>query len=257
MVHFTKTSCEDEHLRRFYTSSWQQSDSPVAMLVLRALESAVALGILLWSLIEAAVPQWIVYLTTWGIILVFAMEASGLIVSICALKKKLPEVGKPPWYVMMYWVLYNISVPLAIVVTMLYWRLLSKDGSKYSIHDRYFWLDTSLHGFNAVIVLIEVFASRTPVRLAHIYQPLLFGVVYAVFSKIYQEAGGTGAYGQPYIYKFLDWSEPQSSFMTTIGIAIITIFLYVILWASACTRDVLSRACCSTRHRTTEHSVLI
>ncbi|XP_063549159.1 protein rolling stone-like [Cydia strobilella] len=257
MVHFTKASCEDEHLRRFYTSSWQQSDSPLALLVLRALESTLALGILLWSLIEAAVPQWIVYLTTWGIILVFAMGASGLIVSICALKKKLPEVGKPPWYVMMYWVLFNISVTLAILVTMLYWRLLSKNASKYSIHERYFWLETSLHGFNAVIVLIELFASRTPVRLAHIYQPLLLGVVYAIFSKIYQEAGGTGAYSEPYIYKFLDWSEPRSSFMMTIGTAIITIFLYVILWAFAFARDLLSHVCCSTRHRTVEHSVPI
>ncbi|XP_061709169.1 protein rolling stone-like [Cydia pomonella] len=257
MVHFAKTSCEDEHLRKFYTSSWQQSDSPLAMLILRALESTLALGILLWSLIEAAVPQWLVYLTTWGIILVFAMGASGLFVSICALKKKLPEVGKPPWYVTMYWVLYNISVTLAIVVTMLYWRLLSKNASKYSIHDRYFWLETSLHGFNAVLVLIELLASRTPVRLAHIYQPLLLGVVYTVFSKIYQKAGGTGADGEPYIYKFLDWSEPQVSFTTTIGTAIITIFVYVFLWAFAFARDVLSRICCSTRHRTTEHSVLI
>ncbi|XP_047985609.1 protein rolling stone-like [Leguminivora glycinivorella] len=227
------------------------------MLLVRAFESTLAFGILLWSLFEAAIPQWLVYLTTWGIIMVFAMAASGLYVSLCAAKKMIPEVGKPPWYVMLYWVLFNISVSLAIVVTLLYWRLLSENASKYGIHERYFWLETSLHGFNAVLVLIELFASRTPVRLAHIYQPLLLGVVYTIFSKIYQKAGGTGAHGEPYIYKFLDWSEPQVTLQTTIGVALMIIVLYVFLWALAFVRDWLSRLCCSTKQPIIEHIVPI
>lgn len=55
----------------------------------------------------------------------------------------------------------------------------------------HFYLEIVTHGVNSVIVVTEVLASRTPVRLMHIYQPLGLGLWYAAFSYIYYAAGGT------------------------------------------------------------------
>lgn len=60
-----------------------------------------------------------------------------------------------------------------------------EDADEYS-----FWLDVATHAINSCIVFVEIFASRTPIRFLHLYQPLGLGLWYAAFSGIYYAAGG-------------------------------------------------------------------
>lgn len=55
----------------------------------------------------------------------------------------------------------------------------------------FFYLEIVTHGANSAVALTEVLASRTPVRLLHMYQPLGLGLWYAAFSFVYYAAGGT------------------------------------------------------------------
>ncbi|XP_047985596.1 protein rolling stone-like isoform X2 [Leguminivora glycinivorella] len=239
-----------ERLSDFYASSWQRGDSPMPLLVVRMVVAILALAILAWSVYEAPSPYWLIYLTNWGLVLVSAMAVSGVIVSLNAAKKALPEEGVPPWHVSMYWVFYNIAGTIAIVITLLYWILLF-DSSSVEVEDRMFWLETVTHGFNTVLVLVELFASRTPLRFAHIYQPLGVGLWYAVFSVIYYFAGGTDGEGNPFIYAILDWSRPGPTTALVVGAIVGLILVYSILWGFTVARDKLT----GSLIRTTSHTL--
>lgn len=56
---------------------------------------------------------------------------------------------------------------------------------------RFFLLEVATHGVNSCLVMVEILASRMPVRFLHMYQPLGAGLWYPVFSIIYYCAGGT------------------------------------------------------------------
>lgn len=51
-------------------------------------------------------------------------------------------------------------------------------------------LDVAVHGLNSLVVLLLLISSSHPSRLLHLYQPVIFGLTYAVFSAIYYHAGG-------------------------------------------------------------------
>lgn len=77
----------NDKLSDFYASSWQRGDSPVPLLVLRLILAAVAVGVLIWSVVEGANPYWLIYLTNWGMLLVTMMVLSGALVSLMAVCK--------------------------------------------------------------------------------------------------------------------------------------------------------------------------
>ena len=78
----------NEKLSDFYASSWQRGDSPIPMLVFRMLLTGLALAILVWSLVEAPNPYWLIYLTNWGLLLVVGMLICGITVSFEVLYNK-------------------------------------------------------------------------------------------------------------------------------------------------------------------------
>ena len=47
----------------------------------------------------------------------------------------------------------------------------------------------SVHAVNTVYVMVDVCVTAIPVRLCHVYQPLLAVLVYAAFTGIYWTAG--------------------------------------------------------------------
>ncbi len=64
---------------------------------------------------------------------------------------------------------------------------------------------------NSILVFVDLFIIATPVRLVHVYQTILAGIYYILFSLIYYAAGGTDETGNPYIYDVLDWSDPGAA----------------------------------------------
>lgn len=76
-----------DKLSDFYASSCQRGDSPLPMLVVRAILASIATAVLVWSLVEMPSSHWLIYLTNWGILLMNLLTWSGLLVSMLAMAK--------------------------------------------------------------------------------------------------------------------------------------------------------------------------
>jgi len=111
--------------------------------------------------------------------------------------KNLPFSHKLLWY------LANCNSALSIMITIVYWTLLHNPLRHYLDFENF-----SGHLFIGLAVILDVFISDRPWRLRHCVHPILFSVIFCIFSLFYYLAGGTNYYKEPYIYSILDWSRP-------------------------------------------------
>ncbi|KAJ8735755.1 hypothetical protein PYW07_007375 [Mythimna separata] len=241
----------NERLSDFYASSWQRGESPLPMLVARLVLAGVAMAILLWSLIEAPNPYWLIYLTNWGLLLDVGMLICGIIVSLEVIYNKPYDIKELPWYASLYWAVFNIAITLSIMITSLYWLLLYDPNLREEMGARAFWLDVSTHGITSVVCLAELLLSRTPVRLLHLYQPLSMGLWYAVFSAIFFVVGGTDINGNHFIYDVLDWGQGKRTSIVVAASMAGLVIVYAFVWGVALCRDRLS----TLLVRTTSHDL--
>jgi len=107
-------------------------------------------------------------------------------------------------YFRLYWGMHIISLVLSIVITIIYWSILY-DG-KLFLHSGCHIIDwfafplanesaldatnVLTHAFNSICMFIDLWIVAHPLRLLHIFLPVLFGVVFAIFSYIYHLCGG-------------------------------------------------------------------
>ena len=59
--------------------------------------------------------------------------------------------------------------------------------------------------FQGVLSIVDTFVSSSPRRMAHMWAPVVFGLVYLIFNVAYTLSGGTDPVGHPYIYPITDW----------------------------------------------------
>ena len=85
---------------------------------------------------------------------------------------------------------------------------------------------------NSAYVMVEILVSATPIRLLHVYQPLIYLTIYVLFTLIYYWAGGTSASGSHYIYSVLDWEEAGETMLYILIGAAISLLLYVRFYAT-------------------------
>ncbi|KAG6450464.1 hypothetical protein O3G_MSEX006643 [Manduca sexta] len=182
--------------------------------------------------------HWCIFLTHWGVILITITSGSAALLSLKVC------IGDPnrtstdlQLYVKIYWVLYNITVPLAVLITAFYWTFLTGADVDFAVDPV---LDVFIHAVNAVVMIVLVVFSRTPSRLLHFLHPLGFGIIYVIFSVIYYAAGGLSPFGAVYIYPMLDWSSPGIAMITVVGSAIFLILGHVLIVLIALGRDKLS-----------------
>lgn len=81
------------------------------------------------------------------------------------------------------------------------------------------------HGINAMYVVMDQLLCQRPKRVHHIYQPIVFGLIYVIFSYMYYSFGGTDPKGRHFIYPFLNWEKPLASIKYT--------FLFAVLMGAA------------------------
>jgi len=84
------------------------------------------------------------------------------------------------------------------------------------------------HVLSAVIVLVDVFACAHPLRLLHVYQPLILCLSYSAFSFVYFAVGGTSRLDESFVYSIQDWlNNPEKSAiygLITIALQLIVFF---------------------------------
>lgn len=95
------------------------------------------------------------------------------------------------------WVIYNIAANTALLITVTNW-----DYSGFEVDG----LIVTTQILNTVFILLETLLGTVPIRLFHVIYPMLFTVVYIMFSVVYWAGSGTNTLGQPYIYSAIDYS---------------------------------------------------
>lgn len=202
-----------------------------------------SVSIISWSVafFWGPMEMFFLYMTHWGLLFIVIESVFGIVVT---LKKHrmgyLDATFGLPWYVKAYWVLYNVTIPVAFLITVFYWGILKNSGkmSKYAPNPV---LDAMLHGGNSVAMFVELVLSAHPSRLLHIFQPLLFALAYLLFTLAYYYAGGLDPWGNSFIYPVIDWSKPQPTAVVVALTALFLALMHLVVVAVAAARDAISR----------------
>lgn len=119
------------------------------------------------------------------------------------------------WYTKICWLLYIMGGAMSIVVVVGYWGfvfdyncvpIMTANSTVsclvadvYSVH---------LHLINGVLIVLDLYLSRIPYQLFHIFYPSIFTLLYIIFSLVYFAAGGTNPLNEErYIYSALDYGN--------------------------------------------------
>ena len=86
------------------------------------------------------------------------------------------------WFHEALWVIYNIASGAAVMVTLTFWLLLfnARNGVRA--------LTVILHGVNFIVMVGDTMLSSIPVRLFHVIYPMLYCIVYIMFTVIHWAA---------------------------------------------------------------------
>ncbi|XP_046978427.1 protein rolling stone-like [Vanessa cardui] len=199
--------------------------------------------IISWSTVYFWGPRekFLLYMTHWGLILIFLESLFGILVVVNKQRESLSDSAKGmPWTVKTYWVLYNITVPVAFLITLFYWAVLRGPGKKMNYAPNPI-LDIMLHGVNSGLMFIELVFSTHPSRLLHIMQPLYFALAYLLFSVAYFIGGGLDPWGNAFIYPVIDWSKPLQTLVVVTLTALFLALMHIITVVVASARDFIIR----------------
>ncbi|XP_034667925.1 protein rolling stone [Drosophila subobscura] len=247
---FARKSCGFDHDTPddFVKSQWQTCTKSITYLFYRWFMALFFVGVVIesmWPLADDETSYWLyfIYMTNWGIWMCMLTNLLGaILVTIWhyhpEYADKLLNVKSNFSYFRLYWGMHIITLVLSIVITIIYWTILY-DANESTLDAT----NVLTHAFNSICMFIDLWIVAHPLRLLHIFLPVLFGVTYAIFSYIYQVCGGINKKGKPYIYHVIDWTKPQSSFITVLGILILSCCVYVLLFAFFKLRMFLHRRC--------------
>ena len=120
------------------------------------------------------------------------------------------------WYMKLDWILYNITLPISIVVTLVFFTLLYPDMPHENGVDIF---NIHVHALNSVFSILELFLCSIPTRLAHIIYPVIYGVIYILFSVFYWVKNHDHV-----IYEHvLDWNEPGRTLVVVVLLALVVL----------------------------------
>ncbi|XP_034830462.1 protein rolling stone-like [Maniola hyperantus] len=227
----------------FYTSVWQSTRSSVPLLLWRALLLLISVAIVITSFTfyiksQVSVGYWFIFLTHWGLVLMIASTGFGVATSARVyFYGPISADLNLPWYVKTFWVLHNVAVPVAFLITVFYWTLLFSVDFQEEM-DR--GLDIAVHAVNTVTMLLLLMSSSHPTRFLHMIHPFLFALTYVVFSVIYYLAGGINPLGEPWIYPVVNWAKPGTAILVVFVTGVLLIVLHFVTVGLAAGRDALA-----------------
>ena len=133
------------------------------------------------------------------------------------------------WYHEALWVIYNIASTAALLVTIAFWTFFGGAGA----------MSLFTHGLNSVLAIVDTMLSSVPVRLFHVAYPMLYFIVYVMFTVIYWAAG------EPYVYPMTDFTgRPVLSSVTAVCLFFVALPLcQASLFAFYCIRIWIKTRC--------------
>ena len=124
----------------------------------------------------------------------------------------------------MVWILYTTALTGVLATDIAFWALLSRNSSAsflsspFNIHE---------HAIDYVLLLIDLFVNKIPLRLLHFVYPIGYGLVYTIFTVILWAADYRDA-----VYDVvLDWERfPGNATLITMLFSFIALPLIHVLW---------------------------
>ena len=137
---------------------------------------------------------------------------------------KLPEL--PAWIQRLTWVLFEISFPVAFLVSMVVTFVLIPGCKKDNLPTKLFFqfLPLVMHNANIAYMAFEFIANQLPFVIWHIVFMLFYATAYVIFSWIWHQLRGI------YYYFFLDYERPGAILWylgLLVGISILFLAGYV------------------------------
>ena len=137
------------------------------------------------------------------------------------------DSGYIPCYVKFSWAIFNMAAVSGPTVTAVYFFILFPMLQREQPRFRAGILDINLHGVNSLIILMEMTISAIPVRLLHFIYPLLYGVVYVLFSLAYWGYDKENNVLYPVI---LDWNHPGITCAVVVVLVFVATPLFQLIW---------------------------
>lgn len=189
--------------------------------------------------------KWIIFLTHWGYtVITFHFVLAAIIAVLfsrgrpCCEHTRLPKLinprqnaavspnqrnlqSSPKWYMKLDWVLFVLALVLAPVITMVYFIALypQRHQSGMTIPD------INLHLMNSVVMALDLAVNAIPIRLLHWIYPLLFGLVYMIFSLLFWAADHNNI-----IYSVLNWNHPVSASVMCLFLGFVLMPILVLIF---------------------------
>ncbi|CAK1540208.1 unnamed protein product [Leptosia nina] len=226
-----------------FASSWSDKISPLLWRVPIFVWAAI---IITWSVVSFWGPRemFLLYMTHWGLVMILLESLFGILV--CFRKKQVEfsdAAEGMPLLVKTYWVLYNITVPLAFLISLFYWGVLRTQSARNINYAPDPILDLMLHALNSGLMLLELVLSRHPSRLLHVMQPLYFSGVYLLFTLAYFFADGHDPWGNPFIYPVINWFKPVETLVVLTLTALFFALMHILTVGIAAVRDFVLKKC--------------
>lgn len=112
------------------------------------------------------------------------------------------------WFHILVWILFELSIGVAFIITITYWILLNPKYNAFSINH---------HLINSVLLILDLGINAIPIRILHFYILILFSTIYSLFSFTLYITGYKDA-----IYSVLNWKTNFTrSLLLAIGVSLI------------------------------------
>jgi len=151
----------------------------------RAFASLYFLAVAITSIVqdceEGVGAWWLIYLTNWTLVLqIVYLHLSAWITRGYLLTKRTPK--KVPTHYHIAWILQSVLASATTLVFLLYWALIHDGGAVK-------FVTINTHGVNFIAMLIDRGFSKQPARMMHFYYPMIYGIIFYLFSIMHEYAG--------------------------------------------------------------------
>ena len=143
------------------------------------------------STVDRLGTKWLIFLTNQGMLLLILHNLVHLFI---IMKKRLfPSPLHLPQLPLIYKISWSLqTITSALFISILYWSLVHRYvvEHKLLLNPADWVYNFFLHAFNTVSCLLDLLLSARPISLFHAYLPVIFGLIYSLFSLIYWLCGG-------------------------------------------------------------------
>ncbi|XP_017860353.1 PREDICTED: protein rolling stone isoform X1 [Drosophila arizonae] len=232
----------------FVKSQWQTCTKSMVYLLYRWFMALFFIAVVIksmWPRSDDESSYWLyfIYMTNWGIWMCMLTNLLGAV--LVTIWHHHPEyadklLNMKAWVspFRIYWSMHIITLVLSIVITIIYWTVLY-DANESNLDAT----NVLTHAFNSICMFIDLWIVAHPLRLLHVFLPVTFGIIYAIFSYIYHLCGGINKKGKPYIYHVIDWNQPSSALLTVLCVLLLSCCIYALLFVFFKLRLYISRSC--------------